>query len=114
MKLSIEQFIDELRNSDFYIQFLFTQGSCYKLFNLLNKMFDDCTPYINLDITHVVTKHNDNLYDIYGKVDNMDDYKPMTEDDIKLSETWEFRKNWMLKIAECPYCDEPMVFDEMN
>lgn len=104
-------FITALRESDFYIQHLYTEGSCYQFYVLLKKMYPESIPYINIHKNHVVTKIDNFFYDINGVVVNTKVFKPLDKKDLRLVEKWSFQKNNLLKIDECPYCEESLIYE---
>jgi hypothetical protein len=107
--MTILFFIESIRQSDEYIEHLFTQGSCYRFHVLLSKLFKGCQPYISPNKMHVITKHNGKYYDIKGQISGIG-YTPMTPEEIKMSEKWSFRKNNLIQLSECPYCEEPIIY----
>lgn len=109
--MKVEVFIKTLRESEAYIEDIYLNGGCYQFHLVLKNMFSDAIPYINKEKDHVVTMLRDNLYDIRGVVSNEDKskYVPMTRRDLKVAAKWSFSKHNMLKIKECPSCEEPIV-----
>lgn len=105
--VNILDFITALRKSDGYIEYIYTQGSCYQFHLMLSELFDGCTPYVNNEVNHVVTKRDDKFYDITGVVDG--NFRPLTKKDLRIVKKWSFANNNLLKITECPYCEEPLV-----
>lgn len=108
--VKINDFIDELRNSDGYIHHIYTKGGCYKFHILLSKMFKNCTPYISGTNDHIITRYKGKFYDVYGEVDCLDGYRKLSLSEIPIVEKWSFRKNNLLVLDECPHCEEPLVF----
>jgi hypothetical protein len=108
--MSIEEFIQELRNSDEYIHHIYSKGGCYKFHLLLSKMYRNCIPYINQEMNHVITKYKGKYYDIYGPLDCIDGYRELTDIDKPMVEKWSFHKNNLLLLHECPNCDEPLIW----
>ena len=102
--------IKALRKTDLYIECIFTGGACYQFHLFLKTVFSNAEPYINLKRDHVVTKIDGKLYDIKGIVKEKD-FTPLNETDLKLVKKWSFRKNNMLQITECPFCEEPIIFN---
>lgn len=47
------------------IRTIFTQGACYRLYDLLSVYFPDAEPW--LSVGHVITKIDDRYYDIDGE-----------------------------------------------
>jgi len=110
--MKLETFIEELRNTDLYIQHIYTQGGCYKFHMLLSKMYKNCIPYISQHKNHIITKYKKKYYDINGEVDNLDGYTLLTIEEKLIVERWSFHKNNLLQLTECPVCDEPIVYEE--
>lgn len=101
--------INALRKSDEYITIIFTEGSCYQFHLFLKKIYPGGEPYISLLRNHIVTKIEGKFYDINGIVierENM--YSPLREHDLPMVRKWSFKKNHLLKITDCPNCDEPI------
>lgn len=53
-------------------------GSCFKVYLLLEHVYPDAVPYYDSD--HVITKVGDCFYDIRGQVLPHDRYLPMKDD----------------------------------
>jgi hypothetical protein len=108
--MKIHTFINTIRHSDIYIKHIYTLGGCYQFHIVLKSLFPSCVPYISLNKDHVISKYRNRYYDINGIVHSTDDYILLhTKEDIDLVNRWSFHKNNMLRITECPYCDEPIV-----
>lgn len=103
----IEKLIAAIRESDEYIPTIYTQGSCYKFFLLLKKLYPSAVPVKNKSFDHVGALVDGECYDINGKCDW--DWYMMDANDIHVAEKWSFRRHHMLKIGECSVCDEPFV-----
>ena len=112
--MNISTFIEELRNTDLYIQHIYSQGGCYKFHVLLSKMYKNCTPYISQHKNHIITRYKNKYYDIYGEVDNLDGYTLLTIEEKLMVERWSFHKNNLLQLTECLYCNEPITYKEIN
>lgn len=102
--------IKALRNSDNYIETIFMNGSCYKFHLFLKSIYPKSKAFIHVDGDHIVTKINGSLFDIRGKIDSKFKcfYKPLHDEDIEIVKKWSFHANNLLKITECPACDEPI------
>ncbi len=107
--IEIIDFIDALRESDGYIEMIYSFGSCYKFHLLLKKLFPECEPYIGELRGHVISEYKGKFYDITGEV-SPDEFYPMNEDDVLEASEWSFHKYNYLQITECPNCDEPILF----
>ena len=103
--------INELRETDRYIQSIFMRGGCYKFHLFLKVIFPKSKPYIHIDKDHIVTKIDNELYDIKGKIEPKfkELYSKLTNEDLKLVESWDFQKNNLLLLTECEFCGEPIV-----
>lgn len=75
---SVLMFLKLLRESDPYITGHFSQGSCFKLYKMLKRLYPGAEPYkcgfhngtLHQDVfQHVVTKIGGVLYDINGVFD---------------------------------------------
>jgi hypothetical protein len=108
--MKLPEFIEELRNTDLYIQHIYSEGGCYKLFQLLSKIYNKCTPYISEHKNHIITRYKNKYYDIFGEVTNVDGYTLLSIEEKLMVEQWSFHKKNLLQLTECPNCDEPMVF----
>ena len=108
--MNISTFITELRNTDRYIQHIYTEGSCYKLYVLLSKMYKGTIPYISKNKNHIIIRYRNVYYDINGKVDNIDGYTKLKKEEIPMVDKWSFYNKNLLQISECPICDEPIVY----
>lgn len=106
--MDIKLFIDELRNTDGYIEHIYMKGGCYKFHLLLKKMYKSCTPYISKEKNHIVSRYKGRYYDISGEVSPVG-FTRLTEDELPTVERWSFRRNQLLVLTECPNCDEPFV-----
>jgi len=100
--------IEALRKTDEYIHPIFMQGGCYQFHLFLKSIYPECKPYLHHDRDHVATEINGKLYDITGEV-KYDLYDELTDQDKTMVEGWSFRKNNLLKLTECPACDEPII-----
>lgn len=106
-------FLKTLKQSDFYIEHIFTRGSCYQLYKILKVLYRDAIPYINkIDEDHIVTKIGNNLYDINGIVKDENNYKLLDEELFKEVSEWSFSKNNFMGIKICPYCDEIIYYEK--
>lgn len=109
--MKLPEFIEELRNTDLYIQHIYSEGGCYKLFQLLSKMYKNCAPYISEQKNHIITKYKNKYYDINGEVYDVEGYTLLSIEEKLMVEKWSFHKKNLLKLTECPVCDEPIVYN---
>ena len=108
----IENFIDTIRKTDFYVEIIYMNGGCYQ-FHLLLKSLFGCEAYITPNKGHVVSKYNNKYYDIMGEYTKEEPTK-ITEEEIIMAEKWSFYRNNKLKITECPNCESPITFTEFK
>lgn len=108
--MNILTFIDELRNTDGYIQHIYTKGGCYRFHLLLSKMYRDTTPYISENLDHIITRYKGKFYDINGEVTCLDGYSKLREEEIRMVEGWSFHLHNLIVLNECPHCEEPLTY----
>jgi hypothetical protein len=106
--IPILEFITALRESDKYIEVIYTNGSCYKFHLLLKKLYPESKPCINVLEDHIVTLHEGIMYDINGVVGG-GVWRSLTKDDLKVVENWSFDKKMMISLGECQFCEEPIL-----
>ena len=107
--IKILDFINNLRVTDRYIKYIYLNGGCYQFHLLLKKIYPSAVAYISDHKNHIVTKYRGKFYDIMGIVDNVDGYTKLTEEEKRIVENWSFHKYNLLKLTECPSCDEPIT-----
>lgn len=107
MGLTPLQLISNLRDTDYYMQVIFTQGACYKFHLFLKSLFPNSIALINSDKDHIVTLIYGSMYDITGEVQG--DYEPLSDDDLKAAERWTFAGNKLISLGECSHCEEPII-----
>ena len=83
-RIHIGEFIESLRNTDDYIQHIYTKGGCYKFHLLLKKLYKGCTPYISQRKDHIITLHEGKYYDIYGEVSHVEGFTKLTKEELDL------------------------------
>lgn len=110
MAANIEKFIALLHRSSRYIESIFMEGGCYQFSRILINLFGGKT-VMHSSGGHVGTLIDGVVYDITGAVDK-NDFKEMTEEDLKRAVGWDFDKNMFLAVKECPHCDEVIIMDE--
>lgn len=110
MKIDLPEFIEHLRKSDEYLQYIYTEGSCYKFYELLNKLFDGVVAYKNEGRSHVVSLYKGKYYDITGDVTDDEEYFICDRIDHEYMKKWSFYENNHLKVGECENCNEPILF----
>lgn len=115
--VDINEFLKALKESDFYIESIYTHGGCYQLYKIIKTIFPEAKPYIKdaNGFCHVATLIGDSLYDINGFIGYLEDYNmtffPMTEGQKVKAEDWSFAGNNDLYFGECPVCEEPIRID---
>lgn len=105
--MTILDFINNLKKTDYYISIIYTEGSCYKFAKFLRGIFGGDI-LIRSDKGHAALKVDGCVYDINGVQDEADFQKP-TKHEIKEMETWTFGGNRLLSLGECSNCEEPLL-----
>lgn len=81
-------FINDLATDLFYEKTyllgkdLFQRGACYELFLIINSIEKGTRLRIHKTRNHVAFEYENELYDSTGQLDNKDDYRTPTKDDI--------------------------------
>lgn len=65
---NVSKFIYHLRESSDIMYRVFTEGSCFKLFLILNEAFNDCIPFWSDHDSHCIIQIDNRFYDIGGEV----------------------------------------------
>ena len=110
-KEKIISFLKALKDSDFFIEYIYTRGGCYQLYKVLKSLWPSAQPYLGVHMAHVITKIGDCYFDIHGEVKIDGDFLPLTEEEEKEVATWSFAGNNELYLGHCPVCDEPITID---
>lgn len=107
------KFLKALKDSDFYIQHIYTNGGCFQLYKILKTIWPQAKPYTNTYIAHVATMIDGVLYDIHGRIKTCDpnEFMLMSKEQMEEAENWSFAGNNDLYYGECPICDEPIKID---
>lgn len=109
------KFIDALRNSDFFIEHLYLNGSCYQFHRLLKELYPDAEPFINEGKNHIITRIDGLYYDITGIVNHKKySHLDQDQDDFKKVQEWSFRRNNLLLLTECPFCENPITVKDLE
>lgn len=113
--------VNAIRESDENMACIYTMGGCYKLHLVIKSLITHAKPYINDSNNHIITLVSGQFFDINGRVDvkmvrgrygyDYKGWRLLKGDDLKMAEKWSFSKNRLIKLAECPYCEEPIVFN---
>lgn len=101
--------INALRETDPYIETIYTHGGCYRFHLFLAKLFKNATPVKNERFDHIGTVIDGICYDINGIVDFK--YYQLSAEDIDKAEMFSFKENCYLSLGSCPNCDEPLLIE---
>ena len=98
--------ITNIRESFTGAEYVYTHGSCYKLYQLLKLFYPDAKAMITEDGGHVVTEINGEYYDIHG-YSTQEKLRPYSGqlDEAKFS-LWDCA-------LECPNCDDIICYSEL-
>ena len=111
-KEKILSFLKALRESDFYIPYIYTCGGCYQLYKVLKTIFPTAQPYLGVYCAHVITEIDGVFYDISGELKISDEeFLPLTDEEEQECKTWSFAANNDLYLGECPVCGQPITID---
>lgn len=107
------EFLSLLKDSDRYIQIIYTRGGCYQLYKILKLIYPSAIAYkvkyekYDVGYDHIITRIEDRYYDINGEVDISKFYNiaPVQSKDLNEIEKWSFSKNYWLN-KTCPNCKE--------
>lgn len=112
--MKILDFINELRNTDRYIEEIYLNGSCYKFHLLLKKMYPSSIGYISKEKNHIITKYRNKFYDITGIVNDYHDYTMLNKNEEIFCQKWGFYEKNLLLLTECDNCGEPITYNMKN
>lgn len=79
----VEKFIQVIRDSFIGSQQVYTEGSCYHFYKILKQVFPEAECWYNQD--HIITKIDDEFYDITGKISVDYIYEKIEENDSPTS-----------------------------
>ena len=103
------EFISLVRESFVGSKIIYTEGSCYRFYEILKFVFPKAKPYI-LKEDHIVIKIEDKFYDITGEV--FGDFKLFDKSYIKdlrsemvYEEITKNRFYFQVNDVQCPECD---------
>ena len=111
-EINILDFIKLLRKTDEYIPEIYNNGGCFKFALFIRSLFPGAILLINRDKNHVCVEYFGKKYDINGEVKSSDfDWLTLQPDDYEMAFKWSFRNKNLLKLTECPNCEEPITHD---
>lgn len=102
-----EKLIENLRNTDPYIEKIFTNGGCYQFCLFLKTIYPDGIICINEYENHVAILIDWKFYDITGEAQGK--FQKMTMEQTRACQKWSFAKNFFLA-KECPNCEEEVGY----
>lgn len=103
----VMRLIIALKNTEPYVETIFTEGGCYRFHLFLKELWPEAIPVKNKDCDHVGSLIGGKCYDINGIVDWS--WYAMSVEEIEDAKRWCFTDHKMLLIGECPICEEPLV-----
>jgi hypothetical protein len=66
--INIDLFLKELRDSSDYMMTIFTTGSCFRLYKILQTIYPNAIPYWSDRDRHCITEISGRFYDIGGEI----------------------------------------------
>lgn len=90
------QLIERLNRSDPHINRLYSRGSCYQFSLLLQTFYPEGSIYIRKDKKHTALMIKEELYDVSGKIVQLDDFTPITPKEIAKCEFWSSERNLIM------------------
>lgn len=99
LELTPLEFTRKLRETDSYVSTLYTRGGCFKFALFLQMLYPTGILYIRKDHKHIVVLIENQLIDINGNVSDIENFTPLTEEDIKVYKCnkWSSDRNLILK-----------------
>lgn len=111
MENKLLNFLNTLRESDLYVPYIYSEGSCYQLYNVVKTIFPEVEAYTNLAFDHIILKYESHFYDIFGIYrKNILDLQKLTPEQHEIASKWSFSRKNLLLLCECPYCEEPITY----
>ena len=112
----IDGVIKSLRDADVYISHIYLKGGCYSFHLFLKSIYPHARAYINDNKNHIATMISGVLFDITGMIKENDYYKyePLQSNEIEMVSSWSFYRGHVLQLCECPHCEEPILYDEIE
>ena len=89
MERFIEFVVDLVQEDDFFYETglraddYFLNGGCYELYKIVNHYFPTTKCMVRNDNEHCAVGYEGNVYDATGKLENKDEFRLASEDDIK-------------------------------
>lgn len=116
--MGIEKLIKSIRESFVGSEQVYTQGSCYKLYQIVKTQFPEAKA-VMLDESHIYIDWGGSYWDIHGKVNDKDTIKNISKFGVELSEHGGLAADWgpfnIYDIhVECPNCDELFLRAELE
>ena len=107
--------INSLRKTDRYIEIIYTHGGCYKFYEFLKSIYPEAEAYLSPQLNHVITKIDNNFYDITGKLKKKEyqDYIKLRKDHLPIVNKWGFGSNNWISLGECENCGELIKADDI-
>lgn len=81
--MNVINFLKVLKESFNGAEMVYSQGSCYKLYEILKELENSSTPLINKSGQHIITVINNKAYDINGEVLDFSKFQKLTEVELK-------------------------------
>lgn len=67
-------------------RFYFLTSGCYELYKITKHYFPECKCVISNDLKHCAILYSNEIFNINGKINNIDDYRLASINDIKYME----------------------------
>lgn len=99
-KNQILNIITNIRESFYGSIFVYTNGSCYQFFKILNSIYPEAEACFKDN--HIVSKIDGKYYDINGEIN--DDFIPLNEVDSEIIKSIVNNKYGVSGYIECPNC----------
>ncbi len=81
--IDIENLIKKLKHTFVGADYVYTAGSCYQLYDFMKELFPEAKALINQEGQHIIIQVESGCYDINGKVDDISDFRCMTEKEVE-------------------------------
>lgn len=92
MHQNILELIKAIRESFDESVAVYTQGSCYRFYEILKRVYPDAVAYYDMD--HIITKIGDKFYDINGEYTDTKRFLPLKDypQIIEQAREWKYNK----------------------